>query len=79
MLLLRVHHIITDGLSMSMVYAQIKEYYETYTKGDEPSNPKVSGGYGGYIDWLQGEFKQHIAPERKAFWEQRLVGGDPGI
>ncbi|HEX2077520.1 MAG TPA: amino acid adenylation domain-containing protein [Longimicrobium sp.] len=73
-LALNIHHVITDGWSLGVMYREIEELYRAFHTGTEPNLPELTVQYPDYTvwqrDWLQGE-----ALERQlSYWRKQLAG-----
>ena len=64
--ILDLHHIITDGISNSIL---IKEFVELYNLQDLPL-PNLQ--YKDYAEWQYSEVYSKIVAEQKAFWEKEF-------
>ena len=58
------HHILIDGWSMSVLFAEVLEVYEKYSKGLIPAI-KLSDNYEDYIQYIAGKDKY----EEERFWK----------
>lgn len=66
------HHIIWDGWSFDLLYADLSELYAAEVQGRAPNLPELPVTYGDfsawYLDWMQGpEYAAQVA-----FWRARL-------
>lgn len=73
-LLLTLHHIITDGWSMSILFRELAASYQAMLTGHAPSLATLPIQYADYAlwqrEWLQGE---HLIHEL-AYWRQQVAG-----
>jgi amino acid adenylation domain-containing protein len=72
-LLLNMHHIVTDGWSMGLLFHELSTLYEAFCL-DRPSPlPDLPIQYADYSvwqrDWLQGE----VLEEQLAYWREQLA------
>lgn len=51
MMLVTMHHIVTDGWSMGIFNRELAEFYRAYVNGKEPSLPDLSIQYSDYATW----------------------------
>jgi amino acid adenylation domain-containing protein len=76
-LLLSMHHIVSDGWSMGVLVREVAALYEAYASGAESPLKELSLQYGDYAlwqrDWLQGEVLDH----QLAYWRRQLAGVPP--
>ncbi|MBJ3793202.1 hypothetical protein I8J38_32410, partial [Bacillus sp. OA1] len=70
-LVVDMHHIISDGLSMGIL---IKEFVELY-KGNEL--PKLRVQYKDYVMWQNGPYYKNLISEQKNYWLTTLKGELP--
>jgi amino acid adenylation domain-containing protein len=73
-LLLNMHHIISDGWSMGVVMKDWQHAYTAFAQGVEPSLPPLLIQYSDYAawqrEWLQGEVLQ----QQVDYWREQLAG-----
>ena len=69
-----MHHIITDGWSMSLLIQEFSTLYQAEIKSEPASLPALPIQYADYAFWqrerLQGEFLQ----KQLDYWRQKLAG-----
>ncbi|WP_085694735.1 MULTISPECIES: non-ribosomal peptide synthetase [unclassified Pseudomonas] len=77
-LLLTLHHIVSDGWSMTLLLNELSALYNARLRGDDPVLPELEVHYADYAhwqrDWLQGETLQ----AQLDYWASRLEGA-PGV
>lgn len=73
-LLLNMHHIISDGWSMGIFMRDWQQAYTTFAQCNEPDLPPLTIQYGDYAiwqrEWLQGEVLQRQVD----YWHEQLAG-----
>ncbi len=73
-LLLTMHHIISDGWSMAVLMQELVALYDVYSRGESSSLPELPIQYADYAvwqrEWLQGE----VLAEQRDYWLQQLRG-----
>ena len=73
-LLFNMHHIISDGWSMSLLIQEFSLLYQAEIKGEPAPLPALPIQYADYAlwqrEWLQGEVLQ----KQLAYWRQQLTG-----
>jgi NRPS condensation-like uncharacterized protein len=61
-LLLNMHHIISDGWSIGVLMKEWQHAYTAFAQGEQPNLPPLSIQYSDYAawqrEWLQGEILQ---------------------
>jgi amino acid adenylation domain-containing protein len=75
LLVLSMHHIITDGWSLHILFREIGEIYTAYLHEETPHLPPLEIQYADFAHWQrqrQQENEQHIA-----YWKQRLQQAPP--
>lgn len=75
--LLTLHHIITDGLSMGILFRELATVYRDHCEGHSTTLPPLPIQYADYgawqHQWLQGEvLEQHVA-----YWREHLQAPVP--
>ncbi|WP_019506242.1 non-ribosomal peptide synthetase [Pleurocapsa sp. PCC 7319] len=73
-LLVNMHHIISDGWSMGVFTQELSALYNAYIQGQPSPLPELSIQYADFAhwqrEWLQGEVYQH----QLDYWQQQLAG-----
>jgi amino acid adenylation domain-containing protein len=73
-LLLVMHHIISDGWSMQVLIRELGTLYAAYARGAESPLPELPVQYADYAvwqrDWLRGE----VLEEQLGYWREQLSG-----
>src|SRR5215216_6509079 len=76
-LLLAMHHIVSDAWSMGVLISEVVELYEGYVAGREVALPALPLQYADFAvwqrEWLQGD----VLEEQFAYWRQQLSGSLP--
>ncbi|MBD2208320.1 amino acid adenylation domain-containing protein [Nostoc linckia FACHB-104] len=76
-LLLTMHHIVSDGWSTDILVREVATLYECFTQGKPSSLPQLPIQYTDYAiwqrQWLQGE----VLETQINYWKQQLVGNLP--
>jgi amino acid adenylation domain-containing protein/FkbM family methyltransferase len=78
-LLLSMHHIVSDGWSMGVLTRELATLYKAFVSGQPASLPALPVQYADFAawqrDWLQGE----VLASQLAYWRQKLAGKLPLI
>jgi amino acid adenylation domain-containing protein len=77
-LLLTMHHIISDGWSMSIFTQEMATLYEAFVRGQPSPLPELAIQYADYAVWQHTLFKGGALQDQLAYWKQHLADG-PGI
>jgi hypothetical protein len=73
LLLLNVHHIVSDGWSMGVLWRELSSGYTAFVSGHAPDLPRLPIQYADYAvwqrEWLQGE----VLERQLAYWKEKLA------
>ena len=73
MVLLTMHHIISDGWSMGVLIKEVGALYQAYSEGKESPLEELTIQYGDYArwqrEWLQGE----VLEQQLGYWREQLA------
>src|SRR4029079_18080610 len=76
-LLLTMHHIVSDGWSMGILTREVVALYEAYLEGEESPLAELEIQYADYAvwqrEWLQGE----VLERQLGYWKEQLAGAPP--
>jgi len=70
--LLVIHHIISDGWSMTIFMNELTALYNAYRKGEAINLPKPDIQYGDYAVWQKSWFNGKTREDLIAFWKNEL-------
>lgn len=73
-LILVIHHIITDGLSMDLMMQELQALYSAYTRGEVSPLAPLSFQYADYVIWQQQKMQGDELHNQLAFWRSKLEG-----
>lgn len=76
-LLINLHHIITDGWSSSIFYKELAELYKSHTTDSEAFLPQLQIQYADYAAWQQEQLKDKMLDKRYKFWKSYLHEAEP--
>ena len=76
-LLLAMHHIVSDAWSMGVFVGEVVVLYEAYTSGREASLPALPIQYADFAAWQREWLRGDVLEEQFAYWKQQLGGGLP--
>jgi amino acid adenylation domain-containing protein len=75
--MLTMHHIVSDGWSMGILMREISTLYGAFSKGEASPLPELPVQYADYAvwqrEWLQGEALE----EQLSYWREHLSGAPP--
>ena len=76
--LLTMHHIVSDGWSMGVLVAEIGAIYEAFSTGQPSPLPELPIQYADFAVWQREWLEGEILETQLDYWKGHL-GGDPGI
>nr|WP_242294988.1 non-ribosomal peptide synthetase [Bacillus cereus group sp. BfR-BA-01381] len=76
-LLLNMHHIISDGWSMGVLAKELFTLYEAFSIGDESPLPDLPIQYVDYAVWQREWLKEEVLEHQLAYWKKQLRGELP--
>ncbi|RSS95307.1 non-ribosomal peptide synthetase [Streptomyces sp. WAC05292] len=76
-LLVGMHHIVSDGWSCEILFRELAEVYEALVSGAGAALPEVEFQYADYSCWQEEWLDSPAAARQRAYWEQRLAGDLP--
>jgi hypothetical protein len=74
LLLLSLHHIVSDGWSMGVLTRELSELYSAYATGREPHLSPLRVQYADYASWQRAFLSEELLNEQLARWSKRLSG-----
>ncbi|WP_335871248.1 amino acid adenylation domain-containing protein [Bacillus sp. 2205SS5-2] len=76
-LLVSMHHIISDGWSIGLLIQELGELYSAYLRGKPATLPELSVQYADYAKWQNIEGSRDIFKHLTAYWSKQLGGELP--
>lgn len=73
-LIIVIHHIAVDGVSMVTLVDEISEFYSAFVSGRPPALPEVEVEYADYAAWQREWVRGQEAGRQLAYWRQALAG-----
>ncbi|MGW3418207.1 non-ribosomal peptide synthetase [Streptomyces phaeochromogenes] len=74
LLLLVIHHIVTDGWSMDLLHRELAELYEAHVKQTPAHLPELTYQYADFAAWEGSEFEGGAFADDVAYWREQLAG-----
>ena len=74
MLLLTMHHIVSDGWSMGVLIREVSELYSAYASGREPQLEELPIQYADYASWQREWLQGEVLEEQVQYWREQLTG-----
>jgi amino acid adenylation domain-containing protein len=75
-LLLLMHHIVTDGWSMSVLFKEITELYEAAAAGRPASLQSLPMQYADFARWQRASLTADVLDRHLTYWRTQLAGLD---
>jgi amino acid adenylation domain-containing protein len=76
LLILVMHHIITDGWSMAVVVRELAELYEAFSRGQEPQLTALAMRYSDYAQWQRERVAGDRLAEQLMYWKKKLADAE---
>ncbi len=77
LLLLTLHHIVSDGWSSRVLLRELSVLYRAFAAGAPSPLPELPIQYGDYAVWQREELAGEALDEQVAFWRAELEGAPP--
>lgn len=72
LLLIQVHHIVSDGWSMGILEKELSALYAAATIGEDAGLPALEVQYADYALWQRSCYSSEVLARKLAFWERQL-------
>ncbi|HEX7239088.1 MAG TPA: condensation domain-containing protein, partial [Longimicrobiaceae bacterium] len=76
-LVLAVHHIVSDGWSMGVLTRELSALYGAFGRGEGSPLPPLPVQYADYAVWQRGWLAGDALERQLAWWRERLAGAPP--
>jgi amino acid adenylation domain-containing protein len=76
-LIISMHHIISDGWSMNIFYRELIEIYNSILENRKANLPELSIQYKDYAEWEQSKENQKRLKKQEKYWLKELSGELP--
>jgi amino acid adenylation domain-containing protein len=73
-LFLVMHHIVTDGWSIAILFGELTKCYEALAKGHSPDLPVLPVQYSEYSEWQHEYLKGDVLTQEVGYWKRKLAG-----
>jgi hypothetical protein len=73
-LLLTMHHIVSDGWSMGVLVKEVAALYGAFSQGQESPLPELPVQYADFAVWQRAWLTGPVLEEQLAYWRARLAG-----
>jgi hypothetical protein len=78
LLVVDIHHFVTDAWSNMLVSRDLAHFYSVQAHAERPPLPEVTWQYPDYALWLNGHLQGPALREHREFWGQQLKGAHFG-
>ncbi|MEW5926817.1 MAG: amino acid adenylation domain-containing protein, partial [Gemmatimonadota bacterium] len=72
-LLLSMHHVVSDGWSMGVLHRELSALYAAYRQGRESPLPELAVQYADYAAWQREHLRDGVLEGELAYWRERLA------
>ncbi|UXI66226.1 non-ribosomal peptide synthetase [Tahibacter amnicola] len=72
--LLTIHHLATDGTSMTILTREFMALYDALRQGRPDPLPALPFQYGDFAAWQQGALGEAVLAEQLGYWREALAG-----
>ncbi|WP_147451557.1 non-ribosomal peptide synthetase, partial [Corallococcus llansteffanensis] len=73
-LVLTMHHIVSDGWSVGVMVREVAAAYAAYSTGKAHGLPTLPVQYADFASWQRGWLQGDVLTEQVAWWKQQLAG-----
>ncbi|HEX2081287.1 MAG TPA: condensation domain-containing protein, partial [Longimicrobium sp.] len=72
-LLLSMHHVVSDGWSMGVLFRELSALYAAYREGRESPLPELAVQYADYAVWQREQLGGEVLERQLSYWRERLA------
>ncbi|MBA2672822.1 non-ribosomal peptide synthase/polyketide synthase, partial [Ramlibacter sp.] len=73
-LLLTMHHIVSDGWSMGVLVDEVAQIYRAHGEGRQPNLPPLAIQYADYAVWQRDRLQGEVLQQQLGYWRDQLEG-----
>ena len=73
-LVLVMHHIVTDGWSIALLFREVTKCYAALVKGDPPELPELPLQYPEWAQWQREYMSGEVLTKEVEYWRRKLAG-----
>src|SRR5262249_105419 len=77
--LITMHHIVSDGWSMSVLLRELRVLYDAYAQGRRSPLPPLEVQYADYALWQRDWLRGDVLPQQLAYWKTQLDDAPPTL
>ncbi|NPC76705.1 non-ribosomal peptide synthase/polyketide synthase, partial [Pyxidicoccus fallax] len=78
-LLLNLHHIVTDGWSSGILVREVAALYEAFSEGQPSPLPELPVQYADYAVWQRGWLRDETLDAQLGWWREQLQGAPSAL
>ncbi|HEX2269377.1 MAG TPA: amino acid adenylation domain-containing protein [Pyrinomonadaceae bacterium] len=78
-LLVTMHHIISDGWSQTVLMNELGALYEAAVAGQDSPLPELSIQYADFAEWQREWLRGEVLDQQLAYWREHLSGAPPSL
>ncbi|NOK11829.1 non-ribosomal peptide synthetase, partial [Corallococcus exercitus] len=79
LLLVTMHHIVSDGWSMGVLIREVVAFYVAFTTGQSPSLPPLPVQYADFAAWQRNWLQGEVLDAQIHYWRQQLAGAPAAL
>jgi len=79
LLVLVMHHVISDGWSRGVLYRELGALYDSFARQEPSALPALTIQYGDYAAWQREWLQDDVMARQAAYWSQQLAGPLPTL
>ncbi|HEU0076210.1 MAG TPA: condensation domain-containing protein, partial [Longimicrobiaceae bacterium] len=72
-LLLSMHHIVSDGWSLGVLFRELSALYAAYREGRESPLPELAVQHADYAVWQREQLAGEVLDRQLSYWRERLA------
>ncbi|MET0399063.1 MAG: non-ribosomal peptide synthase/polyketide synthase, partial [Longimicrobiaceae bacterium] len=76
-LVLAMHHVVSDGWSMGVLFGELSALYEAFARGESSPLPELPVQYADFAVWQRTWLAGEAMERQIAWWRERLEGAPP--
>jgi amino acid adenylation domain-containing protein len=76
-IVLTMHHIVSDGWSMGVLFAELVRLYDAFSRGEPSPLPELRVQYADFASWQREWLTGPVLEEQLAYWRNQLMGAKP--
>ncbi|RKI58436.1 amino acid adenylation domain-containing protein, partial [Corallococcus sp. AB049A] len=73
-LLLGMHHVVSDGWSLEVMVREVATAYAAFASGEAPVLPALPVQYADFAAWQRGWLQGDVLADEVAWWKEQLAG-----